>query len=454
MKLQAIFDSITPQNIKDIPLLADAMEIFINNLENNSSISADIREVFSADNTEIRENLLKIYISSLYSVISNIQQNKDVQEKFREGEGLVLSKDITEILNDEYFTTNKEYKQRIGTKLGIDYTYLLAKYLQTNEFADSDFDLTEIKPFHFQSEGSIYRELYENVVKPLSHPIGFTYIYNRLIKNALTDLFGVERVFDINTLEVRCLNGYYDVFTPDSDDTNVKADFLTRINALTGEVFTEAEYNTYVNVNTNKVIEWAEFDTRDGNPHKEILFTDGTYLESYTNPIRVYYRNYIDEVNNTTNYINQYTSHCSLYVDYTEKYVISYTDNIDQFLLESNLGESSYTATDAQDDIFLLSIFSDVGYYFFTDEADNNDFYFKCLDYYPDELDDNTYTVPQFRQIKYVGSSNGTAIANNYYIFKSASSNIDIGTTDFTNIALWEHVGTEPKHDWYLITQS
>ena len=108
MKLQAIFDSITPQNIKDIPLLADAMEIFINNLENNSSISTDIREVFSADNTEIRENLLKIYISSLYSVISNIQQNKDIQEKFREGEGLVLSKDITEILNDEYFSTNKE----------------------------------------------------------------------------------------------------------------------------------------------------------------------------------------------------------------------------------------------------------------------------------------------------------------------------------------------------------
>lgn len=462
MKLQSIFDSITPDNIKGIPLIEDAMKIFIQNLEDNSDIAVDIRKIFDKDNTEIRENLLKIYLSSLYSIITNVQQNKDITDKFEEGEGIVLEKDINEILNDEYFTTNKEYKQRVGTKLGIDYTYLLAKYMQTNEFTESDFALNELQPFHFQTEGTIYRELYENVVKPLAHPIGFTYIYNRLIRETLVDLFGVKKVYDVSSIEVRCLSGYYDVFTPDNDDTNIKADFLNRINPLTAELFTEEEYNEFINVRTSKVIEEVEIDTKDGNPHKEVLFTDGTLLEAYTNPIRVYYRNYIDELLDTNNYITQYTSHCSLFIDYTETFEVTYTDEIVEFLEEFTPEDDvSNFINETADDLLLLSVFSDVGYYFHTDDTVDAEgdgvggYYFKLLDYIPVEYNDSDIiNIGQFEQIKYTGTTNPTGVTGDYYIHSSSTEEINIGTTDFNNMAIWTHVGSEPKHDWYLITQS
>lgn len=461
MKLQAIFESITPDNIKGIPLLEDAMKIFIQNLEENSNVSVDMRNIFNKDNTEIRENLLKIYLSSLYSIITEVQQNKNITDKFQEGEGVVLEKDINEILNDEYFTTNKEYKQRVGTKLGIDYTYLLAKYMQSNEFTESDFELSELKPFHFQTSGTIYRELYENVVKPLSHPIGFTYIYNKIIKESLVDLFSVEKIYDVKSIEVRCLSGHYDVFTSDIDDTNVKADFLSRINAISGELFTEEEYNEYINVRTSKIIEKIEIDVIDDSPHKEILFTDGTFLESYTNPIRVYYRNYIDEILDNGNYITDYTSHCSLYIDYTEEIKISYTDEIKQFVEEfTPEADTSGFYTETSDDVSLIA-FSDVGYYLYTEdqvdpEGDSvSGYYFKVLDYIPEEYyDDAIVNLGQFQQIKYVGTNNPTGITGDYYIYVNGSESVDIGTTDFTNMALWTHVGSEPKHEWYLITQN
>lgn len=450
MKLKSIFEAITPQNIKDIPLIRDAMDIFIQNLQDNASVATEIRNIFKPENEEIRENLLKIYLASLYSVISNVQTNKDITNKFTDDEGIVLKKDIKDILNDEYFTSNKEYKQRVGTKLGIDYTYQLARYLQTNEFVESDFELTELQPFHFKSEGTIYRELYENVVKPLSHPLGFTYIYNRLIRNTLVDLFGVKKSYVVNKLEVRCLDGYYDVFTPDTNDVNVKADFLSRINPLTNELFTEAEYNTYVTVYYSKIPDEVEIDTIDGAPHKEVIFTDGTLLEQYTSPIRVYYRNYIDEVLDTSNYIKQYTSHCSMYMDYEEKFVITYTDSIEQFMMQFELSDSDYTVSDeADDNILLLSIFSNVGYYFYTSDGE----YLKMLDYHPDEFGDTTETIPALRQIKYIGTSNPTGTTNDYYIYVGASGSIDISSTDFTNTGLWTTIGSEPKNDWYLITQ-
>jgi hypothetical protein len=453
MQLKAIFESITPQNIKDIPLLADAMEIFIKNLEETSVLSIDIKELFNSENEVIRRNLLKIYLSSLYAVITDVQQNKEVQSKFVNGEGYVLSKNVNDILNDEYFTSNKEFKQRVGTKLGIDYTYLLAKYLQTNEFTSSDdFALKEIKPFHFQTEGSIYRELYENVVKPLSHPLGFTYIYNQLIKNSLADLFGVKKVYTVNAIEVRCLSGNYDVFTPDVDDTNVKANFLSRVNPLTAQLFTEEEYNTYVNVRTAKVVQEVTIEIKNDAPYKSILFTDQTFLEAYTNPTKVYYRNYIDELLDTNNYITQYTTHCSLFLDYNEKFEITYTDNIDQFLLHNTFPEDEFYTNDMSDDIFLLAV-SNSGYYLITDEADNNNFYFKALDYFPDEYGDGNGYVTTNRQIHYIGTANATGITNDYYVYLGPAATIDIGTTDFSDPLLWEHVGSEARHEWYLITQ-
>jgi hypothetical protein len=453
MKLQAIFDSITPENIKDIPLIADAIEIFIKNLEENSSVSIDIKKIFDKDNELIRENLLKIYLSSLYDVITDVQQNEDLTSKFTETEGTVLKKNVTEILNNEYFTTNRKYKQNIGTKSGVNYTYLLAKYFQTNEYTESDFKLTEIKPFHFATEGSIHRELYENVVKPLSHPIGFTSIYTRAIKSSLVDYFGIERFYDVHKIEVRCLDGAYDVFTPDFDDTNVKTDFLTRVNILTDDIFTEAEYDTQVTVYTSKIIDVFTADFVNEQTHRSILFTDGTFLEQFTNPINVYYRYYVDQLSNTSNYIRNYDTHCSLYLDYTERSEITYTDTIDEIaeLFDITSPDDNYDVDANTTDTVSETEIADAGGYYLHSAGDPSDnYYLNMLDYIPEEVGDVVLTVPHSLQVQYTGSASSTGTNGHYYIYEGISGDIDFSNTDFGNGALWTSFSTTPKNEWYL----
>lgn len=365
MALQEIFNAITPDNIKNIPLIRDAMEIFIKNLEEVSVLSVDINKITSHDNykkqygneifkdsaVELRSNLLKMYLNALYHILSEVQTNKIIQNKIELSKQPIvpLKGDITETLNDEYLISNKEFKQRVGTKLGLEYAYNLAKYLENNETTVKTFKLEEIQPFHYKTEGTIFKETYENIVKPLSHPIGFTYTYFQALTQSIVDLFGLVTEYNVQKIEVRCLSGHIDVFTKDSDDTNVKADFLNRINDATSKLYTEQEYNESITVYTNKIVETFTNNYINDNPHRSILFTDGTYLDLTTNPIQVYYRYYVDELAKNDTYIKYYTEHCSLYVEYTEALRINYTDDIEKFV-----------TTFFVDDLFLLTDIANV----------------------------------------------------------------------------------------------
>lgn len=357
MALKDIFNAITPENIKDIDIINDAMDIFIQNLEENSKISIDIKKIlqyktfvddsagdFPENALELRKNVLKMYLSSLYNVLSEVQGNKGIQKKILASNIDVspLKKEIPETLNDEYLITGKEFKQKIGTELGMEYGYNLAKYLQNNESVIRDFVLQEDKPFHFRTEGSVFKEVYENIVKPLTHPLGFTHSYVQIIQESLIDLFELITEYDFTSIEVRCLDGYIDVFTEDSDDTNVKAAFLERENDLTGELYTEDEYNEYITVHTNKIPQEFKESYVLENLQRELWFTDGTYLKLSTNPIQVYYRNYSDEILQNDEYIKYYVNHCSLFLDYNLSYKPAYTDDIEYFLMKFTPDEEFY----------------------------------------------------------------------------------------------------------------
>lgn len=346
MNLKQIFESITPDNIKSIPLIADAINIFIENLEEHSKISIDIKEIYNSDNDEIRKALLETYLSTLYGVLNNVQNNQVVKDKIDNIQTMNLDLiipikyNVPDVLSDEYLSTNKSFKQKVGTETGVEYAYNFGKYLQTNENTDLDFKLIEktlYGPFHFETQGSILKEIYENVVKPISHPLGWTYTYSQVIKESLSDFYGLVAVPEGTSIEVRCLSGYYDVYTKDSDDINIKADFLTRKNYLTGELFTEEEYYKYVTIITNKNVTSLEVTEVENSYKTSILFDDDTVLEQYTNPIRVYYRTLQDELDGNNKYIKQYDGHCSLYYDYLIDYNTTYTDDIEKFIVELDI---------------------------------------------------------------------------------------------------------------------
>lgn len=345
-QLKQIFESITPENIKNIPLLKHAMDIFIENLEENSKISQDIKEIYNnsyddrdsehlaASKKVLKEALLSTYVAAFYRIISEAQKNDLIKLKLEES-GLELSpfiNDVDRILTDEHFFTNKSFKEKVGTITSIGYAYNLTKYLEAGE-TDDDIRVTELSPFHFRSEGSTIKEMYEHIVKPLSHPLGFTYVYNQIIKESLQDLFGVEVIYDVNGVEIRNIDGRIHVFTSETDVQAVKESFVgTHVNPLTGAAFTAEEYDELVTVTTGKVVQTFTDEIIGTRTVKTIIFDDNTILFQKTNPLEITYSNYSNWLAGSSEQIFDYNdSHWAVYVDYSTDFELQYSDNIDLY---------------------------------------------------------------------------------------------------------------------------
>lgn len=351
-KLQEIFNAITPENIKDIPLLKTAMEVFIANLEENSQIASDISKVYDNIHDEndsiaiqnsksnLRKALLDVYLSSFCNALVNAQNSEVVKAKLSSLNitDVPFINDAQRILNDEYFVTNKIFKEKLGTLTSINYAYNLTKFLESAE-QGNDMKLYEVKPFHFKTEGSVFKEMYENIVKPLAHPLGFTYTYNQIIKQSLQDLFGVEVSYNIHTVEMRNLDGRVHVFSTSSSAEYVKSQYVgQRINELTGLLFTEEEYNALVTVYLNKVPSSFSDSIVETRIVRSIIFNDNTILEQKTNPLEILYKRYSDYIAEVNTSLYDYNnSHWSLFVDYETDYTFQYTDTIDQFLDTFNI---------------------------------------------------------------------------------------------------------------------
>ena len=353
MDIRGIFDAITPENIKDIPLIATAMDIFIENIEENALLAESIRRIYTNEYNDsdsdlvkesklnLRKGLLDVYMTSLYNVLSKAQNNEVVKAKLAQSgiSDTPFFKDVERIISDEYFITNKAFKEKIGTNISIQYAYNLTKYLESAA-STNDLHIQPIKPFHFRTDGSILKEMYENIVKPLAHPLGFTYEYNQIVEQSIQDLFGVDIVYNVYNIELRNLDGRFHVFTSDSNDDAIKANFLSRVNALTGRLFTLDEYNSFVTVFTNKSVDVFSDKVIDDRRFRSILFTDGTYLEQYTSPIEINYINYSDYlINKFDDQLFDYSGHWSLYVDYASDFNFTYADEITKVVMEFEISK-------------------------------------------------------------------------------------------------------------------
>ena len=93
--LKNIFESITPDNIKNNPVIAPAMDIFIDVLNEKCAESINIRNAFQ--NPVIREELIKIYLDDLYRALYELQYNKDVKATIDS---------INKVYGTEYYKTD------------------------------------------------------------------------------------------------------------------------------------------------------------------------------------------------------------------------------------------------------------------------------------------------------------------------------------------------------------
>ena len=238
--LQSIFKSITPDNIKSIPVIQDAMDVFISTLEEVSSVSIDVKNAF--ENTNIKEELIKIYLDDLYNVLQQIQFNQKIVEYIERSNNAYgteyfkkdLIYNIVDYINDEHFLTIKSYKEKKGTTQAIKYIYdLISTFVMTGD-THYPFTLTELEPFNFKVEGSLPTVFYENIIRPLAHPLGFTYYYEQILKLVLEDFYAeLNFVFTTYELEIRCLKTTGETYTFDflykPDDTKRVVSYIDTI---------------------------------------------------------------------------------------------------------------------------------------------------------------------------------------------------------------------------------
>jgi len=341
--LKSIFEAITPENIKDIPVVRIGMEIFINVLEKNSEISRKIRSLYDNElrpdddpkiiraKEKIKQGLYMYYTSNLYHCLNNLTQSKSIQSSLKKFgyDKSKLFKPADENINTEFISSFRNFTQMVGTENAIDYMYTFARYLETGTL-ENDLEIQKTgEPFIIHYEGALNRQIFDSITRPLSHPIGWCYTYTTMFTVMLHDYFGIEVKYIFTKLEIVSQDGRsYIVFT-DKTSEDVYADFRQRINPSTNYPFTDDEIAKNVQIFIKKVIDYQYWE--DGvYVNRLITFDDDTviYLNGRTGVI--YYTTYEDYVLGLKNPKSVFNEHY-LITEVTTDIKFLYTDVIEEF---------------------------------------------------------------------------------------------------------------------------
>lgn len=130
--LAAVYEAITPENLKNISVYDDSMKIFIELLEEKSKVSIQTENFFNRNITEAtEEELIKIYLYDYYSMIQKILNNIHIINRFRKE---------NEILRPQLYTSTAD-EIKISDKAIFNYFEFGGSIISEN-FSNSLFDDT------------------------------------------------------------------------------------------------------------------------------------------------------------------------------------------------------------------------------------------------------------------------------------------------------------------------
>jgi hypothetical protein len=196
-----------------------------------------------------------------------------------------------------------------GTISGT-FTNSLGNIQQVNINIDGTFSNNITSPFTYVVEGSLYPEIFENGIKPIVHPLGYDYIYRRIVTLWLLDRLSDIVSYENTDVRVRCNNG----LIPD----------VTYNNSAISKI--DIAYDNFKNVK------------------ETITFLNNTYIVRDFDSTVIYY--------NADNSINvSYSPACALYLSYTANISSGIVDTINtelttrfnEFVTASNIDEALKT---------------------------------------------------------------------------------------------------------------
>ena len=341
--LKDIFSKLTPTNINDIPLIKVAQSIFIDAIERNSKVAKRITNIFDVQERDedsdlinnakknLKEGLYQTYLVILFKYLKSLVSDERLRDDLKKFgyTNAALYQDIYKIINTEFLQANKIYTEKVGNNSATKYMYAFSKYLESGTLTD-DLTIAPESPFVIHKEGSLGRRMYREFTQPLEHQIGFVDNYETVFKLNLFDYFGVEIEEGFNRIEVICQDSGY-IFIKDSTTETTIQYLETKINPITGKVFTRDEILQNFSIFPNKnILTWRKYRNEDDQLIIVFVFTDQTVLyHNYSTPKHTYFTTYEDYLNGFKNPTLSLGECYELSFDKANNFRFLYTDSLD-----------------------------------------------------------------------------------------------------------------------------
>lgn len=232
--LHNIMSQWVPENVQSNKSVEDSIEIFSNFVQLVNPEAIDLSKLYSTSNKEIKAELVKIYLQNLQYSFEMATTDPTIKDKIKsvyKALNLPVPDEkanvgIADVISQEHLFCAKQFKQSKGLSSAIKYAYNILSQTDIQKvdksgaiYTEQEFSIKEGTPsnpqelFMFTVEGALFKEIYENAIKPIVHPLGWGYIYYRIVPMFFVDYFNISIGYSDVVIEVRCSGNKITSFT-------------------------------------------------------------------------------------------------------------------------------------------------------------------------------------------------------------------------------------------------
>ena len=230
--LELLMSTSTPENFEKIDSINTLFNFYLDSFSDIKEFIEDpinmldvdylvkkYEETANINISEIRRELFKIHLQEIFTTFDEIEDSEEIYLKFKsiyealgiDASNLKIVADLDNAINSEYINSSTLYKTKKGTRAGFFFVYDMINKSGIQAInADGLFRLIEGTPdnpnvpYEYRIETSLYREVFERTIIPLAHPVGFNWLFIRLLAVNFVDYFGLEEISHLQKTTLTC----------------------------------------------------------------------------------------------------------------------------------------------------------------------------------------------------------------------------------------------------------
>ena len=283
-----------PTHLTNDKDFTDILRLFFDVIEERYELSQDLiqskmidvlfEKFLKTNNLRLynrRAELLKFHLNELFLAVENTYKDETFYKRIKsdfEKLGLETPSDLNieekllKSLNQQRVNSNKIFNKNKGKLISFIYAFQVISNASIQAFNASDGFIRIIEnihpttgepiPFSYRVESSLYKETFDTIIKPLTHPIGFGNAFATLLTFIFEDYFLVKETKTLESCVIRCLN-------PDGtySETNVLENKFLGFNETSTDKGTEF---------------WLKYSDKDTNEIKKLLVSSDNIIKIYS----------------------------------------------------------------------------------------------------------------------------------------------------------------------------